>query len=392
MNIVEIFTKYFRYLDQAIYSISTLLLSILAPLFFSKEQSAEILYLISFLLLFLAGVSAFFITPILSLHDDSNNLVSKMVKLFLYVAIFITLAIFFSKILFNIQNIYFYYFSLLFCNIELLRRIFIIKNFHIFSFFLSCSMFILIPLTYFITSQYIFNFWKVLFYFSIPIIILGYYFFKKNIGSKVILDKKFLNKIFKIGFFSIGSFVVMWCATQGIFVVFYEILDNSVFVEQKLIFSVLGFFNVVMIVQENKYQPLYAKAIVNNDLVQIKHYNKAVNIESYLLLLVCIICFFIFYVLDYSFYLAFLIFSIYRFLMSISKSNIYCIRAIGKFKYLVGANLIALFIIYTLFLFKLLNVFGNYQIPLYFSIHAFIFFILTYYLKNRGFYAKHWNI
>ena len=162
MNVLSIYSKYFRYFDQAIYSLSTLLLSILAPLFFFEDKAAEILYLISFLLLFLAGITAFFVTPILSIHDDSNNLVSKIFKLFSCVFVFGFLTVFSLKIFLNIENVYFYYFCFLFCAIELLRRIFIRKDFDVYSFFLSSGMFVLFPLAYFISSSYIFNFWSYL--------------------------------------------------------------------------------------------------------------------------------------------------------------------------------------------------------------------------------------
>jgi len=392
MNILSIFSKYFRYFDQALYSLSTLLLSILAPLFFFKDKAAEILYLISFLLLFLASVTAFFVTPILSIYDESNNLVSKIFKLFFYVLIFCFLTVFSLEILLGIKNIYFFYFSFLFCTIELLRRIFIRKEFYVYSFLLSSGMFILFPLAYFISSYYFFDFWELLFYLSFFLALLGSLIYKKNISVRVTLDKIFLNKILEIGFFSIGSFFLMWCATQGIFVVFYNDLDHSVFVEQKVIFSILGFFNIIMIVQENKYQPLYAKAVGDTNIGKLKQYDKSVNFESYMLFFLCSIIFLLLYFMEYSYYISFFIFSLYRFFLSISKINIYYIRAIGKFKYLLLANFIALFFVLIIYILDFLVVFNHYQIPLYFLIHSFVFFIVTYLFRSREFYAKHWNI
>ncbi|RSN75492.1 hypothetical protein [Acinetobacter haemolyticus] len=392
MNVLSIFSKYFRYFDQAIYSLSTLLLSILAPLFFFEDKAAEILYLISFLLLFLAGITAFFVTPILSLHDDSNNLVSKIFKLFSCVFVFGFLTVFSLKIFLDIENIYFYYFCFLFCAIELLRRIFIRKDFYVYSFFLSSGMFVLFPLAYFISSSYIFNFWEVLFYLSFFLALLGFFIYKKNVAVKVSLDKSFLNRVFEIGFISMGSFFLMWCATQGIFVVFYNGLEHAIFVEQKVIFSVLGFFNIVMVVQENKYQPLYAKAVVDGDIFEVRNYDRSVNFEGYALLFFCFILFILFYFMKYSFYISFFIFALYRFFLSVSKINVYYIRAIGKFKYLLLANMIALLVIFIVYLLDCLVVFYNYQIPLYFLIHSLVFLITTYFFRSREFYAKHWNI
>lgn len=392
MKILSVCSKYFRYIDQAIYSLSTLLLSILAPLFFFEAKAAEILYLISFLLLFLASVTAFFVTPILSIHDDSNTLVSRIVRLFSYVLIFCFLTVFSLKILLDIKNIYFYYFSFLFCTIELLRRIFIRKDFYVYSFFLSSGMFILFPSAYFISSFYLFDFWEVLFFISFFLVFLGYLFYKKNIDVRVTLDKSFLNKIFEIGFFSIGSFFLMWCATQGIFVVFYNGLEHAVFVEQKVIFSILGFFNIIMIVQENKYQPLYAKAVGDNNISKLKNYDKSVNFESYMLFFLCFIIFLLLYFMKYSYYISFFIFALYRFFLSVSKINIYYIRAVGKFKYLLLANLIALLVVLIVYILNFLVVFNHYQIPLYFLIHSFVFLIVTYLFRSREFYAKHWNI
>ncbi|WP_180108598.1 hypothetical protein [Acinetobacter sp. YH12147] len=392
MNILNIFSKYFRYFDQAIYSLATLLLSILAPLFFFEDKAAEILYLISFLLLFLAGTTAFFVTPILSIYDDSNSLVSKVFRLFSYVLIFGFLIVFSLSDLLDIKNIYFYYFSFMFCAIELLRRIFIRKDFNVYSFYLSSGMFVIFLLAYFISSFYFFDFWMVLFYLSFFLALFGFFIYKKNVAVKVSLDKSFLNRVFEIGFISMGSFFLMWCVTQGIFVVFYNGLEHAVFVEQKVIFSVLGFFNIVMVVQENKYQPLYAKAVVGSDVFKIRSYDRSVNFEGYALLFICFILFILFYFMKYSFYISFFIFALYRFFLSISKINVYYIRAIGKFKYLLLANMIALLVTFVVYLLGFLVVFYNYQIPLYFLIHSSVFLITTYFFRSRDFYAKHWNI
>ena len=108
MKILNLVWKYLRYIDQAIYSLSTLLLSVLAPFFFSVDQAAEVLYLISFLLLFLAGTTAFFVTPILSIHDESNELVSKIFRIFSIFIIFIFFITFILKNIFVIENIYFF--------------------------------------------------------------------------------------------------------------------------------------------------------------------------------------------------------------------------------------------------------------------------------------------
>ena len=292
MKILNLALKYIKYIDQAIYSLSTLLLSVLAPFFFSVDRAAEILYLISFLLLFLAGTTAFFVTPILSIHDESNELVSKIFKTF---SIFILSIFFITLLLSNIvfvRNIFFFYFAYSFCYLELLRRIFIRKNYNNYSFILSIGMLVLILISYFLSSIIQIDFWEILFYFSFLLVSSGVYFYFKNINCNVVFDNTFLKKIFRNGFLSLGSFAVMWCATQGVFVVFYNDMDNAIFVEQKLIFSLLGFFNIIMIVQENKYQPLYSKSIADSNLQLLEKYDKSVNYESYILLVFCFLWFF----------------------------------------------------------------------------------------------------
>lgn len=253
-------------------------------------------------------------------------------------------------------------------------------------------MLVFILLSYFLSSIIQIDFWEILFYFNFFLVSSGVYFYFKNIDCDVIFDNIFLKNIFRNGFLSLGSFAVMWCATQGVFVVFYNDMDNAIFVEQKLIFSVLGFFNIIMIVQENKYQPLYSKSIADSNLQLLEKYDKSVNYESYILFVFCFLFFVGFFILDYSFYLSFFIFALYRFLMGISKKRIYFVRAIGKFEYLLASNIVALGVIAIIYFIGGLSYFDIYQIPLYFLIHSLIFLIIVTYFRNRGFYAKHWDI
>lgn len=392
MKILNLAWKYLRYIDQAVYSLSTLLLSVLAPFFFSIGQAAEVLYLISYLLLFLAGTTAFFVTPILSIYDESNELVSKIFRIFSVLILFVFFVTFIIGNILVIEDIFFFYFAYSFCVLELLRRIFIRKNYNNYSFILSIGMFVLILISYCLAYINQNEFWKILFYFILCLISIGVYFYFKKIDCNVQIDNIFLKKILKNGIYSLGSFFVMWCATQGIFVVFYEEIDNIVFVEQKLIFSILGFFNIIMIVQENKYQPLYSKSVIENNKKILQSYDKYVNYESYILLIFCFLLFFIFLFFDYQFYISFFIFTIYRFLMGISKSKVYFLRAINGFRFLLISNIVALSVIALVYFIDGLRYFNFYQIPLYFLIHSFVFLIIVTYFRNRGFYAKHWDI
>ena len=392
MKILNLAWKYLNYIDQAVYSLSTLLLSVLAPFFFSVGKAAEVLYLISYLLLFLAATTAFFVTPILSIHDESNELVSKIFRIFSALILIVFLVTLIVGNIFIIEDIFFFYFAYSFCVLELLRRIFIRKNYNNYSLMLSVGMLLLILISYILCSITKIDFWEISFYFILFLTSMGGYFYFKTIDCNVGISNIFFKNILRNGFYSLGSFLVMWCATQGIFVVFYGDVDNTVFVEQKLIFSVLGFFNIIMIVQENKYQPLYSKSIVDSNVKILKSYDKRVNYESYILLIFCFLLFFVFLILDYKFYISFLIFAIYRFLMGISKSKVYFLRAIGKFEFLLISNIVALSVIAIVYFIGGLSYFDFYQIPLYFLIHSLVFLIIVTYFRNRDYYAKHWNI
>ncbi|VXA81322.1 membrane hypothetical protein [Acinetobacter sp. 8I-beige] len=392
MKILNLAWKYLRYIDQAVYSLSTLLLSVLAPFFFSVGQSAEVLYLISYLLLFLAGTTAFFVTPILSIHDESNVLVSKIFRIFSALILFVFILTFIVGNILIIKNIFFFYFAYSFCVLELLRRIFIRKNYNNYSFILSVGVLVLILISYFLSNIIHNDFWEILFYFILFLTSIGVYFYFKEIDCNVEISNIFLKNFLRNGIHSLGSFIVMWCATQGVFVVFYGSIDNAIFVEQKLIFSVLGFFNIIMIVQENKYQPLYSKSVAEGNMEILQSYDKHVNHESYILLTFCFLLFFIFYFFNYKFYISFFIFAIYRFLMGISKSKVYFLRAIGRFEFLLISNIVALSVIAVVYFVGGLNYFNFYQIPLYFLIHSLVFLIIVTYFRNRGFYAKHWDI
>ena len=173
---------------------------------------------------------------------------------------------------------------------------------------MSMGTFLFIVISYILYKITQIQFWKILFYSIAFLTAFGMYFYFKNIDCKFKINKNFLINIYRNGFYSLGSFLIMWCATQGVFVVFYGDIDDTAFVEQKLLFSVLGFFNIIMIVQENKYQPLYAKSIVNSNIEILNNYDKAVNRESYILLFFCSLIVVIFYISGYEFYISFFIF------------------------------------------------------------------------------------
>lgn len=392
MDFKIINSKYFRYIDQAFYSVSTLLLSVLAPLCLMESDAAEVLYLISFLLLCLSLTTAFFVTPIITINDDSNETISRIFIIFVGILVFLFSTTFVLNKIVDLKNLLFFYFVYLFCSLEFFRRVFIRKNLHKFSFFISMGMFFLIPLSYFFVFFYKTDIWLSLSLSLAFLFFCSVAFLASFISFKVNLNLEFIKKIFRIGLVSVGSFFVMWCSTQGVFVILYDHISHNVFIEQKLIFSILGFFNIIMLVQENKYQPLYSKAISSMDFSNIKKYDLSVNLESYIFLFLGILFFTFFWLLNFSFYLSFLLFTVFRFLMAISKSKVYYIRAIGRFEYLLYSNLIALILLLFIYIFGWFSAFKEYQIPMYFVTHAFVFWILTNLWKKRGSNEKYWVV
>lgn len=387
MNIILKTKKYLKYIDQGIYSLSTLLLSLLAPLFFSDQVSAEILYLISFLLLFLAATSAIFVTQILSTHDEDGFLLSKIFTIFVWTSILAFTATFLLDSLFTISYIYFFYFSYVFCTVDFLRRLFIRQRKDNCSLYLSVFSLITIPLSYFVASTFNMELWKTAFILLSLIVSPFYYIYFKLFWIKPTFESSFTIKFIKNAILALLSFGIAWAATQGIFVILYDQVGNTIFVKQKIIFSILGFFNVIMIVQENKYQPLYSHALKTGLTDSVIHLDKSVNLESHLLLILCLFISMIFYVVDSDLFLSFFIFSIYRYIFGLSKKYVYYLRADDKYQFLVISNLLSVLSLGGIYLIigKYLNT--DIVIPLFFIIHSSVFLMTISFLKSRSYYA-----
>ncbi len=389
MGVIARVTKYVRYVDQGLYSLSTLSLSLLAPVFFEAEKSAQILYLISFLLLFLAVTTAVFVTQLLSMHDEKNETVERISKLFfesILIAFTLTAGWHFFV---GLEDPFFFYFSYLFCSIDFLRRLFIRRGEVLWSLCLSMGFMLIIPVAYYLASNLDMNFWTVAFCLSLALILPFFCPYIRWFRYKIKYEKTFIINFVKNGILALISFLLVWAVTQGIFVVFYSAVENYIFVQQKLIFSILGFFNIIMLVQENKYQPLYAASFSRKDLVSIKDFDKKVNLESHYLLLLCVSIFFMLYFFDFDFYIHFLLFAIYRYFMSLSKRHVYYIRASGNYYYLVIANVLS--ICFLGFFYLLLKEFIDisYAVPICFILYAIFFISTLMLLKSRGNHAEH---
>ena len=392
MSIVEKIDKYLQYVDQGVYSLSTLLLSLLAPVFFSSEKSAEILYLISFLLLFLAATTAIFTTQMLSMHDEKKESVEKVFKLFfltLLIACFIT---FIWQVLLGLENSFFFYFSYIFCAIDFLRRVFIRQGKELWSLYISISCFVFVPTSYYISSISDISFWKIAFFPALTIVLCSFLFYISFFSFRVVYSKSFIKVFSKNGFLALTSFFLVWCTTQGIFVILYDSVENSIFVQQKLIFSVLGFFNIIMIVQENRFQPLYTYSFIHGDIKKIKILDKSVNIESHILFSLCIFLSILFYIFSMSFYFYFLLFSIFRYFIGLSKAPVYYFRAAGKYVYLVLSNSLSLFALGFLYLTTNNEIRMGYVIPIYFLVNSSVFLLTIVFFRFRSVHAKHWSI
>lgn len=392
MNIVRILKKFSKYIDQGFYSLCTLLLSLLAPVFFSNQESAEILYLISFLLLFMAATTAIFTTQMLSIYDKDNQVVEKIFRMFIGTSLIVYLITLVWHITIGLENPFFFYFAYLFCTIDFFRRMFIRQGKDNWSLYLSTSCLIIVTSSYFIANIININFWQIAFFLSLTIVLPSYYFYIKNFRCKVLYEIDFIKRFVKNGILALASFGLAWAATQGIFVTLYDSVGSSIFVEQKLIFSILGFFNIIMIVQENKYQPLYAAVVLNENATSISKLDKLVNTESHILFIVCIVLFLIFYIVNLDFYLSFLIFSIYRYFFGLSKKNIYYFRAIGRYQYLLISNLLSLIILGVIYVFANDKIYTDYIIPICFLMHSIVFLFTSNFFKLRNINEKYWNI
>jgi hypothetical protein len=381
----------FRYVDQGVYSLATLLLSLLAPVFYSPEESAELLYFVSFLLLFLAATTAIFVTQMLSMHDAEGRNEKKFLGMFVVcisVAFMVTGVL---QLFAGLKEPFFYYFSYIFCLVEFNRRLFLRVGRDGWSLILSVGCFLIVPLSYLLAGVLFAGFWKVAFVIGVVFVIPVFCVSLFVVGVEIPKDCIFLKKIATNGVQSLTSFGLVWMVTQGVFVAFYDVVDGATFVQQKLIFSVLGFFNVFLIVQENKYQPLYSSAVMRGDVSLLKKYDSDVNKEGRVLLGFCALAFVLMIAVDVGYSFSFILFSVYRYFASISKSSVYYFRAVGKYFYLMLSNifsLIALLVVYFLWGEKISPA---YVIPVFFVLHAGVFLMAISFLKIWRSDAERWG-
>lgn len=384
--------NYLRYIDQGFYSLSTLLLSLLAPVFFSTEISAEILYLISFFLLFLAIVTAIFVTQMLSIHDENNEVSEKIFRLFILFVFIIFTVTYIWQFFVGIKNPFFFYFSYLFCIIEFIRRLFIKQGEEVWSLCISIACLIFIPSSYYFASLRGGGLWKILSFSMVIIVLPTLYLYFVRFHCQVNYDRRFIRSFFKNGLLALFSFGLVWVATQGVFVVFYENVGSKEFVQQKLMFSILGFFSIIMLVQENKYQPLYSSAISRKDLALLKKFDRAVGVESHLLFILCIVLTLIFFITGFDFYLSFLLFSVYRYILGFSKKYIYYLRAEGDYIHIALSNLYSLIILGIVYVIFFERIDTKYIIPVFFIIQVSTFLFMISFYKLRSIHEKYRNI
>ena len=382
----------FRYLDQALFAAILFSINLLTPYLVEIELAAEILYLSSWVMLWGAISVAFFGIPMVATVSEGESWKAREILIFylLLSAVFFSVLWFLIKIgLVNskvITSVVF--FAIAWGFADLLRRSFLIKGGVTKSLVVAliCVLSVLVGLFYLYFSQIGNMLWIVGSVGPSALIIL---FLLNRVHVNGDVNKRTFRQICKhskdllrTGSYNFLSYLLVWTATQGLFVFFFQTVDASVFVDQKWVFSLFGLYGILMVVQENRFQPAYSKAFSLNNTDQVAELDKKIKYENSIMLYAGIITGIAIYVFSNSYPIS-LIFLVvmFRQVFGNAKRFVYVMRGDNQYKQVMFSHFFACLVSYAVSL--LLIGSYDYAISLGLVGYAATFYTLTFLSCNK---------
>jgi hypothetical protein len=146
---------------------------------------------------------------------------------------------------------------------------------------------------------------------------------------------------------TLASYGLAWLATQGLFVLWYRKMSAAMFIETKWAFTLLGVFGVALAVQQNRYQPAISSAIFQTNrnrttdlLVELRRENAFIGIFAVVVIAVAV------YLRPEIGLLTCALLLIYRQCFALSMTNVYVLRARGRFDSIMFSNAVACLVSY----------------------------------------------
>ncbi|KXJ47581.1 hypothetical protein [Marinobacter sp. Hex_13] len=380
--------SFFRYFDQGLIALIVLAINLIPPQISSSETASHILYQASWILLGSSIAAALFGVPIMAIANSVNaNVIQKCATLHTVILAALTPLIAATYYIDSTTGS-FLVFTCIWATIELMRKSALSGNRVASSLATSlvCVVAITCAMAGLYLTQSITAFWLIATAINLPLCL---YYLASNLRFKSASKQAAsTSAILKAGLQSSLSFILVWLSTQGLFILLYKFTDNSAFIEQKTLFSLLGVFTLLMTVQENRFQPLYRNIIFRVDAAALRKIERNINVENSLIAIIALFTVVAWYfATNTGGYIAIILLYFYRLLFASAKKYVYFLRARNLYRQILLSNLAAF--IAALIASALIVAASPYAIS-----YALAVYSVTFYLITRSFYSlgvKRWN-
>lgn len=380
--------SFFRYFDQGLIALIILAINLIPPQISSSETAAHILYQASWILLGSSIAAALFGVPIMAIaNSDSANVIKKCTSMHITILAALTPLIAVAYYIDSATGS-FLVFACIWATIELIRKSALSMNRIVSSLAISLGGVIAIAsaMAGLYLTQSITVFWLIATALNLPLCL---YYLISNLTPKAASEQPASTSvILKTGLQSSLSFILVWLSTQGLFILLYQFTDNSAFIEQKTLFSLLGVFTLLMTVQENRFQPLYRNIISKTDIVSLRKTERNIHFENTLIAVIALFTVLAWYfATDTGGYIAIILLYFYRLLFSAAKKFVYFLRAKNLHRQILLSNLAA-------FIAALIASAAMLKTSPYAISYALAVYSVVFYLVTRSFYSfgvKRWN-
>lgn len=380
--------SFFRYFDQGLIALIVLAINLIPPQISSSETASHILYQASWILLGSSIAAALFGVPIMAIANSVNaDVIQKCASMHTIILAALTPLIAVAYYIDSTTGS-FLVFACIWATIELMRKSALSGNRVASSLFTSllCMVAITCAMTGLYLTQSITVFWLIAAAINLPFCL---YYLANNLRLKSVSKQTAsTSSILQAGVQSSLSFILVWLSTQGLFILLYKFTDNSAFIEQKTLFSLLGVFTLLMTVQENRFQPLYRNIISKADATALSKIERSINVENSLIAIIALLTVIAWYfTTNTGGYTAIIMLYFYRLLFASAKKYVYFLRAQNLYRQIMLSNLAA-------FIAALIASAVTLKLSPYAISYALAVYSVTFYLITRSFYSlgvKRWN-
>lgn len=382
----------FRYLDQALFAAIIFSINLITPYLVEMELAAEILYLSSWVMLWGVFSVAFFGMPMVATVLKGENWKAREILTFYLLSSMICFSVLWLLIIIGLVNskviTSVVFFAIAWGFADLLRRSYLIKERVTKSLVVAliCVLSVLMGLFY----LYFFPMDNVLWIVGSlgpSVLIILFLLNRAHVNADV--NKRNFRQIcghakalLRNGLYNFLSYLLVWMATQGVFVFFFKMVDASFFVEQKWVFSLFGLYGVLMVVQENRFQPMYTEAFSLNDAERVEELDRKIKLENLIMLCAGVATGIALYVFSnsYPITLIFLV-VLYRQVFGNAKRFVYVMRGGNQYKQVMLSHFFACLVCYVVTLFLI----GIYDYAITFGLvgYAVTFYGLTFFHCNK---------